>query len=163
MKLREITEDEIQAITTLFQRAENIGSGVYTEENIRELITIIWENTPPVRAKDVDVYWMIDFMKRMRDHSEEVFRLSFENDAAYANPKYVALMTRDVLGVFDFVSIKDDLLTVSQDGEELVFKKADVLEIVFTDNYKYANMQIEGMFEDSCNKQTKSELKKGLK
>ncbi len=89
MRLREITDEEIQAITTLFQRAENIGSGVYTEENIRELITIIWENTPPVRAKDVDVYWMIDFMKRMRDLSEEFFRLSFENDAAYANRRNV--------------------------------------------------------------------------
>ncbi len=74
MILRKITDEEIQAITTLFKSAENIGSAIYTDENIKDMIKTVYANSPQVRAKDVDIYWMLDFMKRMKDNANEVIK-----------------------------------------------------------------------------------------
>ncbi len=79
MILRTITSEEIAAITTLIQCAENVGSGVWSDEDIYEAIKATYQNTPPVRSKDVDFGWMLELMQNVKNHLEDTFRISYKD------------------------------------------------------------------------------------
>ena len=73
---RIITDEEIVAITTLIQRAENIGSEAYTEEEIHSAIKTVFESRPIERAKDCDTKWIIGFMAEVKEKLDRDFSLS---------------------------------------------------------------------------------------
>ena len=66
MILRKITQEEVAAITTLIQRAENIGAEAFTEEDIRYAIEEVYAARTPQRQKDCDTKWIIDFMVEVK-------------------------------------------------------------------------------------------------
>lgn len=76
MRVREITDEEIEAITTLIQRSENNGSVAYTEEDIYRAINAAYQDTPRQRAKDCDTEWIISFMGKVK----EMLDISYDFD-----------------------------------------------------------------------------------
>jgi len=59
---RKIIKEELQAITTLIQYSDNIGTEVFTEKQISTAVTRAFKQREFERAKDVDFKWMISLI-----------------------------------------------------------------------------------------------------
>ncbi len=97
MRLRMINDDEIAAITTLIQTAENIGSGVYGDKDIHHALEEAFYSTPAERAKDVGTQWMIDIITKTREILGGMFDCQeLECQQADRNMEPIAIKEEDV-------------------------------------------------------------------
>ncbi len=175
---RKISNEEIAAITTLIQHAENIGSEAFTEDDIHKAIGEAYRDTPTQRSKDVDTDWMLTFIGKTKEilHSlgdtiaikEEDIQvphlLGGKKYKKAQENEYVAIWFKDggidggKLIAVEEGTLEDDL-SLEYETTKTV-KQSETKEVVFCNGTRSMEMQMDGMAEEDYGEQEAEDSKK---